>query len=214
MINERQLHEVINKYQLSLTREKKNHILKYSEVTEINLILDYLINELKIDRKNIEKCPSILTQSLKVIKTNYQLLQEKQIFNYSIESCLHILGVKTEDLIDTYNYVSENYGEEILNSNTTILRESVDKIKEVETYLKGLVSDQVLIGACITNRPVEEMVEIVKICQREKVKLTSTMFKQSPKQVEEIIKTCRIYNIEITGSLFHKNAKELKELIN
>ena len=37
MINERQLHEVINKYQLSLTREKKNHILKYSEVTEINL---------------------------------------------------------------------------------------------------------------------------------------------------------------------------------
>ena len=214
MINERQLQQIINKYQLNLTRERKKQILKNSDPIEIENILNYLINELKIDKKNIEKCPSILYQRLKDIKSNYELLRGKELYNYSIESCLHILETNHQELNDTYDYVIKYYGQEALNKNTTILKIPVSKIMEVEKHLKGYIDEQVLLGACITSRTIEEMVEILKICRKEKVTVNSTMFKQIPEEVEKIIKICKIYNIEITGSLFHKNSDSLKEIIN
>ena len=214
MINEKQLQQLINKYQLSLTRERKKQILKYADPIEIERVLDYLINELKIDKKNIEKCPSILCQRLSSIKVNYELLRDKELYNYSIESCLHILETDNESLKETYNYVIKNYGQEALNKNTTILRIPLCRIKEVEKHLKGYIDDQTLLGACITSRTVEEMVEIVRICKRERIKETSTIFKQTPEEVKKIIDICRKYNIEITGSLFHKNSDSLEEIIN
>ena len=120
MINDKQLQQIINKYQLSLTRERKRQLINNGDPAEIDAILNYLINELNIDKKNIEKCPSILCQSLSTIKTNYELLRDKELYNYSIESCLHILEVDTKELNDTYNYVLTNYGQELLNKNTYI----------------------------------------------------------------------------------------------
>ena len=74
MINDKQLQQIINKYQLSLTRERKRQLINNGDPAEIDAILNYLINELNIDKKNIEKCPSILYQTLNIVKTNYDFL--------------------------------------------------------------------------------------------------------------------------------------------
>ena len=68
MINERDLQLIINKYNLHLTREKKVLILNNSTLEEVDKILNYLINELKIDARNIEKCPSILYKDYETIR--------------------------------------------------------------------------------------------------------------------------------------------------
>ena len=214
MINERDLQLIINKYNLHLTREKKVLILNNSTLEEVDKILNYLINELKIDARNIEKCPSILYKDYETIRENYEFLEEKEIFNYSIETCLHILETDPIELNRTYNYIIENYDSELLNKNTSILKVPVSRIENVEKYLKDLISDQALLGACITSRTVSEMLDIVRFCKKEKVKVTSTIFKQQLHDVKEIIRLCRYYNIEITGSIFHKNSESLKLIIN
>ena len=76
MISEKELQQIINKYNLHLTREKKNLILNKSTPEEVEKILNYLVNELNIDVRNIEKCPSILCIDYNRIKTNYCFLKD------------------------------------------------------------------------------------------------------------------------------------------
>lgn len=62
MINEYTLLSLCMKYGVNGEKivNKNNNILTYGDFFEINKTLDYLIKDLKIDAKNIEKCPSIL----------------------------------------------------------------------------------------------------------------------------------------------------------
>ena len=129
MINERQLHEVINKYQLSLTREKKNHILKYSEVTEINLILDYLINELKIDRKNIEKCPSIL-----YLKIELKNLLGKKIIDRKYSS--KIISFKNKEALYLEAKENKYMDEEKARLEFQEKKKELYSLPEVSEYFK------------------------------------------------------------------------------
>ena len=150
MISEKELQQMLNKYNFYISREKKKQILKKSTPNEVEKILNYLINELNIDPRNIEKCPSLLYKNFNDIKTNYEFLKDKELYNYSIETCLHILEVSKEELIKTYNYIIKYYGSELLNKNTSILKVPVEKIENVEKYLNGLIPNQALLGACLS----------------------------------------------------------------
>ena len=60
---------------------KNNNILSKGEYEDIDKTLDYLINELKVSRANIEKCPSILYRNVNAIKKdNIDFLKTKGCF--------------------------------------------------------------------------------------------------------------------------------------
>ena len=134
MIGEYTLKILCDKYNISSENviNKNNNILTYGEYLEIDKTLNYLINELKVSKKNIEKCPSILYRNVDAIKKNIDYLKQQNVAFSSIEFCLNVLSSEPIDLKDTYKYIEENYGIEVINKNTSILSCDKDLIIEVE----------------------------------------------------------------------------------
>ncbi|MBD9098549.1 hypothetical protein EGP98_02960, partial [bacterium] len=134
MIDEYTLKKICDKYDISSENiiNKNNNILTHGEYLEIDKTLNYLINELKVSKKNIEKCPSILYRNVDAIKKNIDYLKQQNVSFSSIESCLHVLSAEPIDLKETYEYIEKNYGIEGINKNTSILSCNKDLIIEVE----------------------------------------------------------------------------------
>ena len=72
MIEKYTLKSLLDEYNIDSDKliNKNNNILTYGEYQEIKAMLDYLINELKVATKKIEKCPSVLYRNPEEIKTN------------------------------------------------------------------------------------------------------------------------------------------------
>ena len=134
MIGEYTLEMLCNKYNLSKDKiiKKNRNILDYGEYKEIDETLNYLINKLRIQPENIEKCPSILYKNVNQIVNNINFLKEQKINFSEIESCLHVLSTEYKQLIETYNYVESNYGLQAINKNTSILSCPIKSILSVE----------------------------------------------------------------------------------
>ena len=134
MIGEYTLEMLCNKYNLSKDKliKKNRNILDYGEYKEIDETLNYLINKLRIQPENIEKCPSILYRNVNQIIKNINFLKENNVNFSEIESCLHVLSTDNEQLIQTYNYVESNYGLQAINKNTSILSCPIKIILSVE----------------------------------------------------------------------------------
>ena len=134
MINETRLKEICDIYKIDYDKlvDNNENILKYGEYDNICYALDFLRDEVNIEPRNIEKCPSILYYNIENIKSNYEFLKKEQITKYSVEGCLHILSTEPSELRRTYQYIMNNYGIRYLNAKTTILSVSVDRIKEIE----------------------------------------------------------------------------------
>ena len=134
MIGEYTLKLLCDKYNISSDRivNKNNNILTQGEYIDIDKTLDYLINKLNISASNIEKCPSILYRNIAEIEKNVSFLKQQKISFSSIENCLHVLSTNSEDLIETYKYIEENYGVSALNKNTSALSCNKELIIEVE----------------------------------------------------------------------------------
>ena len=136
MIREYNLEILCNKYNLSKDKiiTKNNNILIYGEYVDIDNTLNYLINNLHIDSRNIEKCPSILYRNVNEIKDNILFLKSKNISFTNIETCLHVLSSEQSQLKLTYEYIENNYGYIFMNKNTSVLSVPVSIIKEVEKF--------------------------------------------------------------------------------
>ena len=134
MIGEYTLKILCDKYNISSDKivNKNNNILTYGEYIDIDKTLDYLINKLNISGSNIEKCPSILYRNVVEIEKNVSFLRQQKISFSSIENCLHVLSTNSEDLVETYKYIEENYGVSALNKNTSALSCNKELIIEVE----------------------------------------------------------------------------------
>ena len=134
MISEYTLKMLCDKYNLNVKKlvNKNNNILEYGKYHEIDQTLNYLINELLISPSNIEKCPSILYRNVGNIKQNVEFLKRQNIIFENVETCLHILVTEPNELIETYNYVKLNYGENVINRITSILYVSKSIIIDVE----------------------------------------------------------------------------------
>lgn len=135
MIGEYTLKLLCDKYKLSSDKlvTKNNNILSSGEYNEIDDTLNYLINDLNINVKNIEKCPSILYRDVKQIKENINFIKSKSLSFSNIESCLHVLSTESDELKKTYDYVFKNYGLQAIEKITSILSVPVDIINDVES---------------------------------------------------------------------------------
>ena len=142
MIGEYTLKLLCDKYKLSSAKlvTKNNNILSSGEYKEIDDTLNYLINDLNINVRNIEKCPSILYRDVKQIKENINFIKSKSLSFSNIESCLHVLSAESYELKKTYDYVFKNYGLQAIEKITSILSVSVDIISDVESLNIGFTN--------------------------------------------------------------------------
>ena len=216
MVNRKQFEEICNKYGLDSKKLIKNNenVLEKADYNSICYVLDFLRDTLKVTPNNIEKCPSILYLKIEAIKENWNFLNEKKINTRDVETCLHILSTDPEQLKKTYEYVSaENrYGKKYIEQITTILRVSVERIQEIEEKCPELTRENIL-SAAISRKGVDEIKEIVRVCQKNEVKVTDGVFRRSATEIREIIRICQENGIEIIGSVFYKTADEIKEIV-
>ena len=81
MNNAKELERIFAKYDLKFTADRRKQLLERARSNEVEYILDYLINELKISPRNIEKCPSILYRQVSAVKENYEFSQTAEKTN-------------------------------------------------------------------------------------------------------------------------------------
>ena len=223
MIEEYSLKLLCDKYGVSKENivNKNNNVLTYGEYEDIDKTLDYLINELKVSRANIEKCPSILYRNVDAIKDNIDFLKQKDVSFSSIESCLHVLSSEPNDLKDTYDYVEENYGVESINKNTSVL--SCDKDLVIAVEKLGLDKKQNLTIAVNVEFGFTTLDEVKNLLNSEGYKLYPDLFTSTTlahAKIEEIQKMIQSKEYKEHPELFTSttlaNAKieEIKEMIN
>ena len=210
MIEQTDLMKLLESYKIDYKKVMTDKVLDKGEYFGIKHVLEYLVNELKIYPKNIEKCPSILYLNVNEVRKNYEFLKQQKINISDVETCLHVLSTDNKDLEETYYYVLENYGLMAINRITSILSCNKDRIIDMEKY--GLSKD-VTISASISRRTIYEIEEIIKICEKYNIEITGTVFRQSADEIEKIVEICKKYNIEITGSVFMKSADEIEKII-
>ena len=209
MIEQTDLMKLLQSYKIDYKKVMTDKVLDKGEYFGIKHVLEYLVNELKIYPKNIEKCPSILYLNVNEVRKNYEFLKQQKINISDVETCLHVLSTDNKDLKETYYYVLENYGLMTINRTTSILRCNKDRIIDIEKY--GLSKD-VTISASISRRTIYEIEKIIKVCKKYNIEITGSVFLRSADEIEKIIEVCKKYNIEITSSVFLRSAKEIEKI--
>lgn len=215
MIDIFNLEELLVKYNINPYKLLNSNlsVLNRGKYKEIESVLEYLINELKISSKNIEKCPSILYLNVSAIKENYEFLKSKGIDIYNIENCLHILSTNPSDLEDTYLYVLKKYGMLRINRLTSILRIKVDRIQDFEREFSNYLSDETLLSLCTTKLDIDEVYKRLNVLIHNNIKPSITIFKRSKEEIEDIINVCRRLNVDIMESMFQQDAKGVEKII-
>ena len=216
MINRIQFEEICNKYGLDSKKLIKNNenVLEKADYNSICYVLDFLRDTLKVSPNNIEKCPSILYLKIEAIKENWNFLNEKKINTRDVATCLHILSTEPEQLKKTYEYVSDEnrYGKKYIEQITTILRVPVERIQEIEEKCPELTKENIL-SAAISRKDIDEIKKIIKICQKNKIEVTGSVFKRTAEEIEKIVEVCKKNKIEVTGSVFFKSAEEIEKIV-
>ena len=223
MIEEYSLKLLCDKYGVSKENivNKNNNVLTYGEYEDIDKTLDYLINELKVSRANIEKCPSILYRNVDAIKDNIDFLKQKDVSFSSIESCLHVLSSEPDSLKNTYNYVEENYGVESINKNTSVLSCNKDLVIAVEKL--GLDKNwNLVIASCIgfgstTLEEIENMINSIEFKNYPELFTSTTLACSNIKEIQEMInsKEFKKYPELFTSTtLARAKIKDIQEMIN
>ena len=223
MIEEYSLKLLCDKYGVSKENivNKNNNILSKGEYEDIDKTLDYLINELKVSKANIEKCPSILYRNVDAIKNNIDFLKQKDVSFSSIESCLHVLSSEPNDLKDTYDYVEENYGKESINKNTSVLSCPKDLVISVEKL--GLNKDwNLVIASCIkfgftTLEEVEDIVNSIEFKKYPELFTSQTLAYGNIKEIQKMINSQEFKEhpeLFTSQTLAHAKIKEIQKMIN
>ena len=210
MIEQTDLMKLLESYKIDYKKVMTDKVLDKGEYFGIKHVLEYLVNEVGINPKNIEKCPSILYLNVNEVRKNYEFLKQEKINISDVETCLHVLSTDNKDLKETYYYVLENYGLMTINRTTSILRCNKDRIIDIEKY--GLSKD-VTISASVSRRTIYEIEKIIEICKKYNIEIKGNVFLKSAEEIEKITEVCKKYNIEITGSVFHKSAEEIEKII-
>ena len=223
MVGEYTLKILCDKYNISSENviNKNNNILTYGEYLDIDKTLNYLINELKVSKKNIEKCPSILYRNVDAIKKNIDYLKQQNVSFSSIESCLHVLSAEPIDLKETYEYIEENYGIEVINKNTSILSCDKDLIIEVEKLgLDKSWNLAIAVGIDFGYSTLEKVIDIInseEYNEHPELFTSETLAHAKIKDIKELLH-CEEYNehpeLFTSETLVHAKIKDIKELLH
>ena len=223
MIEEYSLKLLCDKYGVSKENivNKNNNVLTYGEYEDIDKTLDYLINELKVSKTNIEKCPSILYRNVNAIKNNIDFLKQKDVSFSSIESCLHVLSSEPNDLKDTYDYVEENYGVESINKNTSVLSCNKDLVIAVEKL--GLDKTwNLVVASCIkfgftTLEEVENIVNSIEFKKYPELFTSTTLAQAKIKEIKKMINSQEFKKypeLFTSTTLAHAKIEDIEEMID
>ena len=150
MIGQYSLFELLERYGINhnnILLDKKDVLINKAEYNTIEYVLSFLRTELSISSKNIEKCPSILYCGVDNIRDNYMYLESMNFPVLRISNCLHVLGTDCSQLKETYEYVLDKYGEDAIYDLPSILRLSVERIKQVESVCEGKLSPYGILSA-------------------------------------------------------------------
>ena len=79
MIEQTDLMKLLESYKIDYKKVMTDKVLDKGEYFGIKHVLEYLVNELKINPKNIEKCPSILYLNVNEVRKNYEFLKQEKI---------------------------------------------------------------------------------------------------------------------------------------
>ena len=217
MIIDAALISVLSSYGINysfFSDEQKEALRIQGDYSKIVKALDFLVNELGIKSKNIEKCPSVLYFNPECIEENYKFLINNGFDKNKIENCLHVLSSIPNDLKDTYQYVVDNYGVETFNKNVTILSTNVSRIKDIEKHFSERMSKSAILSVANTTLRYSEIDDILDICEKNNVQVTSSFFQKGKEEIKAIIGICKKENIAITGSVFRKSSEDLRSIIN
>ena len=238
MIDILELNTLLENYNLNYSDNIKELICKNNTYEQLKSVLDYLINDLSIEPSVIKKYPILLWANINTIKTNYNFLSDKRVSN--TEDFLFVLGIESKKLEDTYNYVLNNYGKDIIDNNPLILGVSKEEIEEYEKVLDNVLSKEQIIIACTSKNSIEDILKIVDICTKKKINMTEEVFhsnpdnlriivgklrrnnypffyeslKRTPEEIEEIIKILKDNEIAPTREVFLKEVEEIKKVID
>ena len=223
MIEEYNLKLLCDKYGVSSESivNKNNNILSKGEYEGIDKTLDYLINELKVNKKNIEKCPSILYRNVAAIKDNINFLNQKNVSFSTIESCLHVLSSESNSLKDTYDYVEENYGVESINKNTSVLSCNKDLVIAVEKLGLDKTWNLVIASSIgfgfTTLEEVENIVNSIEFRTYPELFTSQTLAHAKIEDIQKIINSEEFKEhseLFTSETLAHSNVKEIQKMIN
>ena len=222
MIGEFTLKILCDKYGVSSEKivNKNNNILTEGKYNEISDILNYLINDLKMEAKNIEKCPSILYRNVNAIKENFKFLKENKLSFSSIETCLHVLSTEPNDLREIYTYVDENYGKKAIEKTTSILSSKKDLLIEVEKI--GLNKNWNLSIASGISFGFTTLDEVKKITGSQEFKKHPELFTSevlafsSLEKIHDIIKSQEFEDhpeLFTSTTLAHASLKDIQDIV-
>ena len=191
--------------------KNNENVLVKGNYDEIESVIKYLIDELKISPKNIEKAPSILYFNVSAIRKNVEFLQKQHISFSNVETCLHVLNAEPFQLEETYNYIMDNYGVKYINEITSILSVNVERIKEIE---KLALDKDATLSAAISRLSIENIIADVQMCRENNIEPKGTVFFRTADEIKDIIETCGEYNIDLKGTVFFRTADEIKDIID
>ncbi len=222
MIEEYTLRSLLEKYNINTDKiiNKNNNILTYGEYQDIDATLNYLINELEIDRSNIEKCPSILYRNVGDIKANVNFLKDKKVKFEDVETCLHVLSTDSQQLVNTYDYVEKNYGIDVINKTTSILRVTKLRIISIENLNILLKNKNDVISVSIGINSIEEIQEIInskEFKEHPELFTSTTLAHAKLKDIQEIINSKEFKEhpeLFTSETLARATLKEIQEIIN
>lgn len=210
------LETLMKKYGIS-----KDFLYFFTEENLINLdlaeaekTLSYLISN-NVSPKTIEKCHSIVLGNSVDVKRNYEYLNLVGFNKSKINNCIHILIEEPRDLINTLNYLRENYDDCLINKKLSILSKSLNYIKAREKQLKkyDLTQDQILSIIIESNQGVDYE-KIFNICKMHNIKVNSKMFKYTPYNLKEKIELAESLNVPFSNYMLFTNSDNIIEIIN
>ena len=207
---------LLERYGIDPNKVIKNNenVLVKGNYDEIESVIKYLIDELKISPKNIEKAPSILYFNVSAIRKNVEFLQKQHLYlSFSnVETCLHVLSTDPFQLEETYNYIMDNYGVKFINEITSILGVNVERIKGIEKL--GLDKDTTL-SAAISRLSIENIIADVQMCHENNIEPKGTVFLRTADEIKDIIEVCREKNLDLkdNATIFIKTADEIKDIV-
>ena len=78
MIEQTDLMKLLESYKIDYKKVMTDKVLDKGEYFGIKHVLEYLVNEVGIFPKNIEKCPSILYLNVNEVRKNYEFLKQQK----------------------------------------------------------------------------------------------------------------------------------------
>ncbi len=223
MIGEYTLKILCDKYNISSDKivNKNNNILTQGEYIDIDKTLDYLINKLNISASNIEKCPSILYKNVAEIEKNVSFLKQQKISFSSVENCLHVLSTNSEDLVETYKYIEENYGVSALNKIPSALSCNKELIIEVEKLNLNkdwnLAIAQSIGFGYTTIENVKAMINSVEYKEYPELFASTTLSHSNIEKIQAIINSEEFKEhreLFTSETLAHSNIEKIQAIIN